>query len=237
MHAWRLALSIHGPTASRDEIGQKRSKICIIISYHIFLLGNDTLENDTDNEKLIHRKQNHQIENMSISIDNGASNRKHRNQEWTYMQDVDNQMSDQQSNMNITACPYYNHLWLTTTKFCSQQVSVTAANLSARLLAMVASASWGLRVEIWSYIRRVVLLGHVGPRCYLGLWAIRWQFEIPTKFSKQKRSIHVFGGIKTLSFPFPPTFSYFHTFSGSYHFHFIVSHIFRKRSSVDREFP
>jgi hypothetical protein len=26
----------------RDEIGRKRSKMCIIISYHIFLLGNDT---------------------------------------------------------------------------------------------------------------------------------------------------------------------------------------------------
>jgi hypothetical protein len=63
--------------------------------------GNDTLENDTDNEKLIHRKQNHRDENMSILIDNGTSNRKHRNHEWTYMQHVHNQMSDQQSNMKI----------------------------------------------------------------------------------------------------------------------------------------
>jgi hypothetical protein len=30
------------------------------------------LENDTDNDKSIHRKQNHRIENMSISIDNGT---------------------------------------------------------------------------------------------------------------------------------------------------------------------
>jgi hypothetical protein len=37
-----------------------------------------------------------------------------------------------------------------------------------------------------SYIRKVVSLGHVGPRCYLSLWAIRWQFRIPTEFSKQK---------------------------------------------------
>jgi hypothetical protein len=106
--------------------------------------GNDMLENDTDNEKSIH-----QIENMSISIDNGTSNRKHQNHEWTYMQHVHNQMSDQQSNMNIT--PPYDHSITTydsrvmTTKFCSQQVSVTAANLPARLLATVVSASWGLR--------------------------------------------------------------------------------------------
>jgi hypothetical protein len=78
---------------------------------------------------------------------------------------------------------------------------------------------------------------HVGPRCYLGLWGIRWQFRIPTEFSRKKRSIRVFGGTKPLSFPFPPTFSYFHTISGSYHFHFIVSHIFQKWSSVDQEFP
>jgi hypothetical protein len=67
--------------------------------------GNDTLENDTDNEKSIYRKRNHRIENMLISIDNGTSNRKHQNHKWTYMQHVHNQMSDQQSNMNITA-PY-----------------------------------------------------------------------------------------------------------------------------------
>jgi hypothetical protein len=42
---------------SRDEIGRKRWKICIIISYHIFLLGNDTVENDTDNEKSIHQNK------------------------------------------------------------------------------------------------------------------------------------------------------------------------------------
>jgi hypothetical protein len=36
---------------------------------------------------------------------------------------------------------------LTTTKFCSQQVSVTAANLLASLLVTVVLASWGLRVE------------------------------------------------------------------------------------------
>jgi hypothetical protein len=42
---------------------------------------NDTLENDTDDEKLIHQKRNHHIENMSISIDNGTSNRKHQNHE------------------------------------------------------------------------------------------------------------------------------------------------------------
>jgi hypothetical protein len=55
----------------------------------------------------------------------------------------------------------------------------------------------------WSYMCRVVLLGHVRPRCYLDLWVIRWQFGIPTEFSKQKRSIHVFDGTKPLSFPFP----------------------------------
>jgi hypothetical protein len=60
-------------------------------------------KNDTDNEKSIHRKRNHRIENTSILIN--TSNRKHRNHEWTYMQHVHNQMSDQQSNMNITA-PY-----------------------------------------------------------------------------------------------------------------------------------
>jgi hypothetical protein len=38
--------------------------------------GNDKLESDTDDEKSVHRKQNHQNENMSISIDNGTSNRK-----------------------------------------------------------------------------------------------------------------------------------------------------------------
>jgi hypothetical protein len=38
---------------------------------------NDMLENNADNEKSIHRKQNHQIENTSISIDDGTSNRKH----------------------------------------------------------------------------------------------------------------------------------------------------------------
>jgi hypothetical protein len=64
--------------------------------------GNDTLKNDTNNEKSIHRKRNHRIENMSISIDNGTANRNH---EWTYMQYVHDQMSEQQSNMNITA-PY-----------------------------------------------------------------------------------------------------------------------------------
>jgi hypothetical protein len=42
-------------------------------------------ENDTDNEKSIYQKRNHQIENMSTSIDNGTSNRKHRNYEWTYI--------------------------------------------------------------------------------------------------------------------------------------------------------
>jgi hypothetical protein len=89
----------------RDEIGRKRSKMCIIISYHIFLLGNDTLENDIDNKKSIYRKRYHQIEHMSISIDNGISNRKNRNHEWTYMQHVYHQMSGQQSNMNITT-PY-----------------------------------------------------------------------------------------------------------------------------------
>jgi hypothetical protein len=89
----------------RDEIGRKWLKICIIISNHICLLENDTLEKDTDNEKSIHQKRNHQIENMSISIDNGTSNRKHQNHEWTYMQHVHNQMSDELSNMNITA-PY-----------------------------------------------------------------------------------------------------------------------------------
>jgi hypothetical protein len=73
-----------------------------IITFIIFLLGNDTLEYDTDNEKSIHQKWNHQIKNMSISIDNGTSNRKHWNHEWTYMQHVLNQMSDQQFNMNIT---------------------------------------------------------------------------------------------------------------------------------------
>jgi hypothetical protein len=140
-----------------------------------------------------------------------------------------NEWATVQHEYYCTICPYYNHLWLTTTKFCSQQVYVTAANLPARLLAMVVSASWGPRVETEViYIRRVVLLGHVGPQCYLGLWAIRWQFGIPTDFSKQKRSIHVFGGTNPLSFPFPfpPMFSYFYTTVGSYHLHFIVSHIF-----------
>jgi hypothetical protein len=41
---------VHAIFGTKDEIGWKRSKICIIISYNIFLLGNDTLENDTDNE-------------------------------------------------------------------------------------------------------------------------------------------------------------------------------------------
>jgi hypothetical protein len=72
-------------------------------SIHRKRYENDMLENDTENEKSIHRKRNHRIENMLISIDNGTSNRKHRNHEWTYMQHVHNQMSDQQSNMNITA--------------------------------------------------------------------------------------------------------------------------------------
>jgi hypothetical protein len=58
-------------------------------------------------------------------------------------------------------CPYYNHLWLTTTKFCSQQVFVTAANLPTRLLTMVASASWRLRVET-----EVIYVG----LCYLTIW-------------------------------------------------------------------
>jgi hypothetical protein len=44
--------------AIRDEIGRKQSKICIIIFYLIFFTRkryrNDTLENDTDNEKLMH---------------------------------------------------------------------------------------------------------------------------------------------------------------------------------------
>jgi hypothetical protein len=94
---------------NRDEIDRKQSKICIIISYHICLLKNDieTIHSKMIpiTKKLIHWKWNHRIENMSISIDNGTSNRKHRNHEWTYMQHVHNQMSDQQSNMNITA-PY-----------------------------------------------------------------------------------------------------------------------------------
>jgi hypothetical protein len=106
------------------------------------------LKSDFDNGKSIHRKRNHQIENMSISIDSGTSNLKHQNHEWTYMQCVHNQMSDPQSKINIYAiCPYCNHLWLTTTKFCSQQVYVTTTNLSASLLATVMFASWELQVE------------------------------------------------------------------------------------------
>jgi uncharacterized membrane protein len=135
---------------SRDEIGQKRSKI-YALSFPIifFVLGNDTLgnvtvkKNDTSKTKPSDR-------NVSISIDNGTSNRKHRNREWTYMQHVRNQMSDQQSNRNITtlyAHTITNHLSQTTTKFCRQQVSVTAANLPARLLATVVSACWGMRVR------------------------------------------------------------------------------------------
>jgi hypothetical protein len=94
------------------------------------------------------QKWNHQIKNMSISIDNGTLNRKHRNHEWTYMQHVHNQMSDQQSNMNITT-PYAHTIttYDSTTKFGSQQVSITTANLPASLLATIVSARWWLRVE------------------------------------------------------------------------------------------
>jgi hypothetical protein len=92
----------------------------------MFLLENDTkrtLENDTDNGKSILRKRNHQIENISISIDNDTSNRKHRFHEWTYMQYVHNQMSHQQSNINITA-PYAN----TITTYDKQLLNNFAAN-------------------------------------------------------------------------------------------------------------
>jgi hypothetical protein len=128
--------------------------------------------------------------------------------------------------MNITAS--YVH---TITTYDSQLLNFAAKKfLSQQPTYRLGSWRWScLRVRDcnWSYIRRVVLLGHVGPQCYLGLWAIRWQFGNPTEFLKQKRSIQVFGG-KSLSFSFlfPPTFSYFHTISGSYHFHFVVSHIF-----------
>jgi hypothetical protein len=84
--------------------------------------GNDMLENDTNNEKSIHPKWNHQIEYMSILIDNGTSNRKHQNHEWAYMQHVHNKMSDRKSNMNITTS--YAHIITT----CDSQLLNSAAN-------------------------------------------------------------------------------------------------------------
>jgi hypothetical protein len=141
-------------------------------------------------------------------------------------------MSDQQSDMNITA-PYAHTITtydsqllnFAANKFLSQQPTYRLGcwRWSCDSCLRVGDCEWRL-----SYIRRVVLLGHVGSWCYLGLWAIQRQFGIPTELSKQKRSIHVFGGTKPISFPFPLMFSYFHTISASYHFHFIVSHIFRK---------
>jgi hypothetical protein len=124
------------------KFGRKRSKICIIISYH-FLLENDmemirlkTIPISKKNS--IHRKRNHQIENVSISIDNSTSNQKHHIQhEWPTIQ----------HEHYYAVCLYYNHTWLTTTKFFSQQVYVEATNLPASLLATVVSVSWGLRAE------------------------------------------------------------------------------------------
>jgi hypothetical protein len=121
--------------------------------YHFlsYFLYSETIRSETlQLKKIDTSKTKPSDRNVSISIDNGTSNRKHRNREWTYMQHVRNQMSDQQSNRNITtlyAHTITNHLSQTTTKFCRQQVSVTAANLPARLLATVVSACWGMRVR------------------------------------------------------------------------------------------
>jgi hypothetical protein len=50
---------------SRDEVGRKRSKICITISYHIFLLGNDT---KMIRSKMILMTKNWYIRNETIIL-------------------------------------------------------------------------------------------------------------------------------------------------------------------------
>jgi hypothetical protein len=132
--------------------------------------GNNTLENDTDNENWYIRNETIR---SKICIDNSTSNPKHWNHEWIYMQHVHNQMSDQQSNMNITT-PYAH----TITIYDSQLLNFAANKfLSVQPIYRLGCWRWsclqaGIASGNWSYIRRVVLLDHVGPWYYLGLWAI-----------------------------------------------------------------
>jgi hypothetical protein len=145
------------------------------------------------------------------------------------MQHVHNQMSDQQSDMNITA-PYAHTITtydsqllnFAANKFLSQQPTYRLGcwRWSCDSCLRVGDCEWRL-----SYIRSCV----IGPCWALVLPRLMGHpTTIRNSGRKQKRSIHVFGGTKPISFPFPPMFSYFHTISASYHFHFIVSHIFWK---------
>jgi hypothetical protein len=123
-------------------------------------------------------------------------------------------------------------MWLATTKLCSQQVYVTAANLSASLLATVVPASWGLRVET-----EVIYVG----LCYWGTLGLGvTQAYMPSVDNSNYNGIFREKTADTCirrTRPLPFLFSFLPYFPISVPFFcFIVFHIFRKLCSVDREF-